>query len=118
MFIFIVAIFGICYLPYQLFYVYSYHNPQISSSSVVPHIFLGIYWLAMSNSMVNPIIYFWMNKRFRHYFQRVMCFCCFQLWQNGNVNQLDHTFVQGNSYSIERKSKSCKYYYYYYSLFV
>jgi hypothetical protein len=78
---------------------------------LVPHIFLGIYWLAMSNSMVNPIIYYWMNKRFRHYFQRVMCFCCLQLWyNNNNMNQLDNTYMQPNSYSIERKSKSCKYF--------
>lgn len=118
MFILIVVIFGICYLPYHTFYVYSYHNPQISSSTLVPHIFLGIYWLAMSNSMVNPIIYYWMNKRFRHYFQRVMCCCCFQLpgiENNGpninNNNQLDNTYGQPNSYSIERKTKSCKYYF-------
>lgn len=122
MFISIVVIFGICYLPYHTFYVYSYFNPQISSSTLVPHIFLGIYWLAMSNSMVNPIIYYWMNRRFRHYFQRVICCCCYSVIhaaQNGgpngnnininNNNQLDNTYGQPNSYSIERKSKSCKY---------
>lgn len=123
MFISIVVIFGICYLPYHTFYVYSYFNPQISSSTLVPHIFLAIYWLAMANSMVNPIIYYWMNKRFRHYFQRVICCCCFNLMMppeangpsinnhyNNNNNQLDNTFGQPNSYSTERKTKSCKFY--------
>ena len=27
------------------------------------HMFLMFYWLAMSNSCVNPIVYYWMNKR-------------------------------------------------------
>lgn len=108
MFIAVVTIFAICWLPYHMFYVYSYHQPQISSKSFVPHMFLGFYWLAMANSMVNPIIYYWMNKRFRHYFQKVMCFCCFQLWHNSNMSQFDNTYLQPNSYSVERKSKSCK----------
>ena len=27
------------------------------------HLFMVFYWLAMSYAMVNPLIYFWMNKR-------------------------------------------------------
>jgi hypothetical protein len=27
------------------------------------HMYLAFYWLAMSNSCVNPIVYYWMNKR-------------------------------------------------------
>lgn len=73
MFIAVVAIFGICWLPYHMFYVYAYHWPEITSAPLVPHLYLGFYWLAMANSMVNPIIYYWMNRKFRHYFQAAMC---------------------------------------------
>ncbi|XP_049537972.1 tachykinin-like peptides receptor 86C [Anopheles darlingi] len=63
MFIIVVTIFAICWLPYHLFFVYAYHNNQMTSSSYVQQLYLGFYWLAMSNAMVNPIIYYWMNGR-------------------------------------------------------
>lgn len=63
MFIIVVTIFAICWLPYHLFFVYAYHNNQMTSSSYVQQLYLGFYWLAMSNAMVNPIIYYWMNSR-------------------------------------------------------
>ncbi|XP_055321797.1 tachykinin-like peptides receptor 86C [Sitodiplosis mosellana] len=102
MFIAVVTIFAICWLPYHMFYVYAYHQPHITSTNITPHLFLAFYWLAMSNSMVNPIIYYWMNRRFRHYFQRILCFCCFRLWK------MDDTFLQRNSMSIERKPRLLK----------
>ncbi|XP_055325493.1 tachykinin-like peptides receptor 86C [Sitodiplosis mosellana] len=105
MFIAVVTIFGICWLPYHLFYVYSYHRPHITSSNYVPHLFLAFYWLAMANSMVNPIIYYWMNRRFRHYFQKIMCFCCFHLWQQNELLKSETVYMP-NSMSIERRSKS------------
>ncbi|EDW80958.1 uncharacterized protein Dwil_GK11283 [Drosophila willistoni] len=79
MFIAIVSIFAICWLPYHLFFIYAYHNNHVASTKYVQHMYLGFYWLAMSNAMVNPIIYYWMNKRFRMYFQRIICCCCMGL---------------------------------------
>lgn len=108
MFIAVVSIFAICWLPYHMFYVYAYHNPMMTSSAYVPHLFLGFYFLAMSNTMVNPIIYYWMNRKFRHYFQEVMCFCCFQLWKINSINKAQDIYLHQNSLSVERKSKSCK----------
>lgn len=108
MFIAVVSIFGICWLPYHMFYVYAYHNPMMTSSAYVPHLFLGFYFLAMSNTMVNPIIYYWMNRKFRHYFQEVMCFCCFQLWKVNSINKAQDIYLHQNSLSMDRKSKSCK----------
>lgn len=112
MFIAVVAIFGICWLPYHMFYVYAYHNPQITASAFVPHLYLGFYWLAMANSMVNPIIYYWMNRKFRHYFQEAMC--CVRLCSgvdvvkttpDGYVQQQQQ--MQMHSMSADRR-KSCK----------
>ncbi|XP_033324548.1 tachykinin-like peptides receptor 86C [Megalopta genalis] len=76
MFITVVAIFAICWLPYQGFFIFIYHHRHLTKSSYVQHIYLGFYWLAMSNAMVNPIIYYWLNIRFRIYFQLIICKCC------------------------------------------
>ena len=39
----------------------------------IGHVYLAFYWLAMSNTCVNPIIYYVMNRRFRAYFNQVLC---------------------------------------------
>ena len=39
----------------------------------IGHVYLGFYWLAMSNTCVNPVIYYVMNRRFRAYFNQVLC---------------------------------------------
>ncbi|KAL4092309.1 hypothetical protein QTP88_026833 [Uroleucon formosanum] len=75
MFAVVVAIFLICWLPYHSYFVYAYHNKGIVVKTYVQDLFLSFYWLAMSNSMVNPIIYYWMNPRFRAYFKLIICYC-------------------------------------------
>ncbi|XP_031849865.1 tachykinin-like peptides receptor 86C [Nomia melanderi] len=85
MFITVVAIFAICWLPYHGFFIYVYHHRHFAEISYVPHIYLGFYWLAMSNAMVNPIIYYWMNTTFRVYFQLIICKCCYSMNQR-NTN--------------------------------
>ena len=37
------------------------------------HMYLLFYWLAMSNCCVNPLVYYWMNRRFRDYFNQALC---------------------------------------------
>lgn len=59
----VVLLFGLCWLPYHGYFLYSHLYPEINYSRYIQHIFLFSYWLAMSNSMYNPIIYYWMNKR-------------------------------------------------------
>ncbi|KAL0275015.1 UNVERIFIED_CONTAM: hypothetical protein PYX00_003006 [Menopon gallinae] len=76
MFIIVVTIFAFCWLPYHGYFIYAYHNKAVAGSAYVQHVYLSFYWLAMSNAMVNPIIYYWMNVRFRVYFQRIICCCC------------------------------------------
>jgi tachykinin receptor 3 len=63
MFVVIVTIFAVCWLPYHLFFIYSYHNISMTSTSYVQHLYLGFYFLAMANSSVNPCIYYYMNER-------------------------------------------------------
>ncbi|XP_067139073.1 tachykinin-like peptides receptor 86C [Centruroides vittatus] len=71
----VIMLFGICWLPYHVYFLYIYHDKDVAYADYIQHIYLGIYWLAMSNSMYNPIVYYWMNVRFRAYFEVVLCWC-------------------------------------------
>ncbi len=61
--IIVVAIFGICWLPQHLFFIVANLRADVPELEHIQHVYLCIYWLAMSNSMYNPIIYCWMNAR-------------------------------------------------------
>ncbi|CAG0914739.1 unnamed protein product [Notodromas monacha] len=58
----IVAAFSVCWLPYHLYFLVTSFMPLLSYKPFVQEMFLAVYWLAMSNSMYNPIIYCWMNQ--------------------------------------------------------
>lgn len=62
----VALIFMIVWLPYHAYYfVLSFYTPSSPSEHVTIHfIYINIYWLAMSSTVVNPIIYYYMNKRY------------------------------------------------------
>uniref|UniRef100_A0A336K3G4 CSON002393 protein n=1 Tax=Culicoides sonorensis TaxID=179676 RepID=A0A336K3G4_CULSO len=111
MFIIVCTIFGICWLPYQLFFIYAYHNHKFTSSSYAQHMYLGFYWLAMAQSMVNPIIYYWMNGRFRVYFRKAICCCCIHFFNTPAIKptktkKLEGILSKKQSHSEIVRSKS------------
>lgn len=57
------VIFAVCWLPFQIYFIVTSYYPEITNSPYIQEVYLGIYWLAMSNSMYNPMIYCWMNSR-------------------------------------------------------
>lgn len=63
MMIVVVVIFGVCWLPFHMYFIVTSYYPEITNFKYIQEIYLAIYWLAMSNSMYNPIIYCWMNSR-------------------------------------------------------
>ncbi|CAH0558873.1 unnamed protein product [Brassicogethes aeneus] len=75
MMIVVVIIFAVCWLPYHLYFIVTSYFPEITNSKYIQETYLAIYWLAMSNSMYNPIIYCWMNAKFRRGFKQ--CFSYF-----------------------------------------
>ncbi|KAJ6637260.1 Tachykinin-like peptides receptor 99D [Pseudolycoriella hygida] len=60
----VVLIFAVCWLPFHVYFIITSYYPKITKFEYIQEIYLAIYWLAMSNSMYNPIIYCWMNSRF------------------------------------------------------
>ncbi|KAL7637708.1 UNVERIFIED_CONTAM: hypothetical protein RMT77_011317 [Armadillidium vulgare] len=72
MMIAVVVMFGVCWLPYHLYFILYTQFPEINKYKYIQEIFLLIFWLAMSNSMYNPMIYCWLNSRFRNGFKRVL----------------------------------------------
>ncbi|XP_053605634.1 tachykinin-like peptides receptor 86C isoform X1 [Plodia interpunctella] len=75
MFVLVVMVFALCWLPYHSYFVLVYHHQSLASSPFSQHIYLGFYWLAMANSMFNPLIYYWMSNKFQIYFRMVLCWC-------------------------------------------
>ncbi|ERL88090.1 hypothetical protein D910_05479, partial [Dendroctonus ponderosae] len=66
MFILVVVIFGICWLPYHGYFIYVYFDTKVIYNKYTQHVFLSFYWFAMSNAIVNPMIYYWMNARLKN----------------------------------------------------
>ncbi|XP_077288482.1 tachykinin-like peptides receptor 99D [Arctopsyche grandis] len=75
MMIVVVVIFGVCWLPFHCYFIITSYYPEITNFQYIQEIYLSIYWLAMSNAMYNPMIYFWMNSRFRRGFKQFFSWC-------------------------------------------
>ena len=63
MMIVVVVTFAVCWLPYHVYFLLQYTIPEINQWKHIQNVYNVIYWLAMSNSMYNPMIYCWMNSR-------------------------------------------------------
>ena len=63
MMVVVVVIFAVCWLPFHVYFIIMSHVPEIGNWAYIQEVYLFIYWLAMSNSMYNPIIYWWMNAK-------------------------------------------------------
>ena len=106
MFAVVVTIFMVCWAPYHIYFIYSYHNPSITKMPYISHIYLGFYWLAMSNTCVNPIIYYWMNRRFRAYFDMFL-FCVPRYLKRATSSNWPVDSQLDNSMSRITRTKSC-----------
>ncbi|XP_046445814.1 tachykinin-like peptides receptor 99D isoform X2 [Daphnia pulex] len=96
MMIVVVTIFAICWLPYHIYFIVSWLFQEINQWSHIQEIYLGTYWLAMSNAMYNPIIYCWMNSRFRKGFRRVFYFW-FRCFKHSDDNPRNGAAAHWNS---------------------
>ncbi|CAH8869565.1 unnamed protein product [Trichobilharzia szidati] len=87
MLVFIVAMFGVCWLPSHLFFLLQDFHPEFRK---IPddskRIIFGVcHWIAMSNTFVNPIIYLIMSKSFRDDFKQIMK-CTVPCWSKTSLS--------------------------------
>lgn len=82
----VVAVFTISWLPLNVFIVlWTVHENDESWGAWpgMPYVWFASHWLAMSHSCYNPIIYCYMNNRYRRGFKQVLCGrICFKFIDN------------------------------------
>ncbi|XP_054155310.1 substance-K receptor-like [Oppia nitens] len=90
----VVALFGICWLPYQLYNILQEIYIEINKYRYINIIWFFCHFLAMSNSCYNPFIYAIYSERFNAEFRHrsgccCWCQCCRQIGphrtNNGNT---------------------------------
>ncbi|KAI5617443.1 substance-K receptor, partial [Silurus asotus] len=77
MMIIVVTTFAICWLPYHIYFILGSFKKDIYNQRYIQQVYLAIFWLAMSSTMYNPIIYCCLNQRFRSGFRRAFRWCPF-----------------------------------------
>ncbi|XP_034481699.1 RYamide receptor [Drosophila innubila] len=79
MLIIVVVIFGLCWLPLQLYNILHVTIPEVNDYRFISIIWFCCDWLAMSNSCYNPFIYGIYNEKFKREFNKrfAACFCKF-----------------------------------------
>ncbi|KAL2728923.1 tachykinin-like peptides receptor 86C isoform X1 [Vespula squamosa] len=102
MFLYVLTIFAVCWFPYQGSFIFVYYYRKYLKAENIQHIYLTFYWLAMSNCMVNPILYYWMNNRFRAYFKVIICKCWFVFDRSNGTNEEMREFIELHRYDQER----------------
>uniref|UniRef100_A0A182N355 G-protein coupled receptors family 1 profile domain-containing protein n=1 Tax=Anopheles dirus TaxID=7168 RepID=A0A182N355_9DIPT len=70
MLIIVVALFGICWFPLQLYNILHVTWPEINEYRFINIIWFVCDWLAMSNSCYNPFIYGIYNEKFKREFRK------------------------------------------------
>ncbi|OWF41941.1 RYamide receptor-like [Mizuhopecten yessoensis] len=79
MIIVVVIAYLLSWLPLHVITIVGDLDQSIFDADYVHMMWLAAHWLAFSNSGVNPVIFFWMNTKFRHNF--IVCIhtkCCCQ----------------------------------------
>ncbi|XP_026797869.3 substance-K receptor [Pangasianodon hypophthalmus] len=77
MMIVVVTTFAVCWLPYHIYFILGSFKKDIYNQHYIQQVYLAIFWLAMSSTMYNPIIYCCLNQRFRSGFRRAFRWCPF-----------------------------------------
>ncbi|XP_042200527.1 substance-P receptor-like [Callorhinchus milii] len=63
MMIVVVSTFAVCWLPFHVYFLLDHFYPEIYAQTYIQQVYLFIFWLAMSSTMYNPIIYCLLNDR-------------------------------------------------------
>ena len=102
MMITVVIIYALCWLPLHTITLVGDNHPEIFEFQHISIVWTSCHWLAMSNSCYNPMVYCWMNSKFRNGFRYVLRFCpCVRMDKSikdlGRVNTY-HTSLRSSTY--------------------
>nr|XP_033812684.1 neuromedin-K receptor [Geotrypetes seraphini] len=110
MMIVVVVTFAICWLPYHIYFIVTALNKQLTRWKYIQQIYLASFWLAMSSTMYNPIIYCCLNRRFRAGFKRAFRWCPFIEVSSYDELELTttrfHPTRQSSLYTVSRMESS------------
>ncbi|XP_049304378.1 RYamide receptor isoform X1 [Bactrocera dorsalis] len=118
MMVMVVIVFTMCWLPFNVL-VILLNDDAFKIWEPLPYFWFAFHWLAMSHSCYNPIIYCYMNARFRGGFLQIIyrvpglrrCCCLRRYLQNRGERNYDATgemtfkFNAGNGGGLLRKPK-------------
>ncbi|KAH7932560.1 hypothetical protein HPB51_029233 [Rhipicephalus microplus] len=65
MMITVVTVFMLSWLPLNTYILLSDLDPGVNNYEHIRYVYFIIHWLAMSHASYNPLIYCWMNAKFR-----------------------------------------------------
>ena len=71
-----VIMYAVCWLPIHVLKLIEDGNASIYDFMYYQLVWTCAHWLSMSYACYNPIVYFWMNKRFRVGFKNLCFFIC------------------------------------------
>lgn len=75
MMITVVVIYAVCWLPIHAITLIGDSRPDIWQFRHIQSVWIACHWLAMSSCCYNPIVYCWMNPKFRNGFRYILRFC-------------------------------------------
>ncbi|XP_039948855.1 RYamide receptor-like [Bactrocera tryoni] len=98
MMVMVVIVFTMCWLPFNVL-VILLNDDAFKIWEPLPYFWFAFHWLAMSHSCYNPIIYCYMNARFRGGFLQIIyrvpglrrCCCLRRYLQNRGERNYDAT---------------------------
>ncbi|XP_024937561.1 RYamide receptor isoform X2 [Cephus cinctus] len=116
MMITVVLVFTICWLPFNILILAMDNDERLGNWVGLPFVWTLLHWLSMSHSCYNPVIYCWMNARFRAGFiaalgrlpgLRRIIPAQRQRTRNTSMAGIALTGVDGTTNSILRRMNTC-----------
>ncbi|CAK9799551.1 RYamide receptor [Anthophora quadrimaculata] len=113
----VVIVFTICWLPFNILNLLMDNNETLGSWSGLPFVWMVLHWLAMSHSCYNPVIYCWMNAKFRNGFitvfghlpgaHRILRRNRQRNSNNASTMGIPLTGLNGSNHSVLRRMNTC-----------
>ncbi|KZC13832.1 Neuropeptide Y receptor [Dufourea novaeangliae] len=108
----VVIVFTICWLPFNILILIMDNDDDVGlmSWSGIPFLWMVLHCLAMSHSCYNPVIYCWMNARFRSGFITAIRRLpgAHRILRNETQrNDNQNARVDGSGYSVLRRMNTC-----------